>query len=458
MKIYHTNDIHSEFEKCASLATYFQMHKTADDLYIDAGDFCDLKDISIVGTNGLAGSKLLNGLSCDAFCVGNNEADLGYEALKKIGYNSNLLSCNLKKIDESDIEHLTSSLLITKNNIRFLIIGISPYFKKDMTPNGYNLFLELDGLKTMDPFDCIKKEIEKNENNYDFCILLSHSGFVIDEVIAKQLPKVGLIIGGHSHTLLKEPVFIEDTMIIQCGEYANYIGCLDFEIVDKKISSFNYSLIANDFEKDKDFLKLIEDCRKDALNELSKPLIYNCNLDYDPFKECTLMNYICDCLYEESDCDFAMAFHGIMNHSLQGNISLMDLIECSPSKLNPTRVVIKGKQVREAIKLSMDYDYIHQSGKGPGFRGTVLGTLSVSHNVEINEKEILIDGKVLNDSYDYVVMMDDYLQRGTCYPTLATPDEDAKFFKGFIRDCVGKNLKDKKYFEQINKKRKKRNV
>ncbi len=446
MKIYHTNDMHSEFEKCAGIASYFRTHKTVDDLYVDAGDFCDLKDISIVGTNGLTGSKLMNELTCDAFCVGNNEADLGYEAIKKIGKNSTLLSCNLKKIDESDIEHLTNSIIIAKNKLRFLIIGISPYFKRDMTPNGYNLFLELDGLKTMNPFDCVRKEIEKNESNYDFCILLSHSGFAIDEIIAQQLPEVGLIIGGHSHTLLQEPVFVKDTMIVQCGEHANYIGCLDFEIANKKICSFNYNLIANDFEKDGAFIKLLEDCKKDALNELNKPLITNCDLAYDAFTECPLMNYVCDCLYHEAECDFAMEFHGIMNHGLHGNISMMDLIECSPSKLNPTRVVVNGKQIRDAIRLSKDSEYIHQSGKGPGFRGTVLGTLSFSQHVKINEEEILINGKALEDTCEYVVMMDDYLQRGTCYPSLATPDEDAKFFKGFIRDCVGKNLKKNNSF------------
>lgn len=440
MKLYHTNDIHSEFDQCAKLATFLKNHKTEDDLYLDCGDFCDLKDVSIVGTDGVAGSTLLNALQCDGFCVGNNEADLGKSAITKIGTQINLLSCNIKQSDDSDVENLKSSLLITKQGIRFLIIGISPYYRENMQPNGYNLFLELDGLKVVEPVERIKAEIKKYEMQYDCCILLSHSGFVVDKELVQKLPEVALILGGHSHTLLSEPLFINDTLLVQCGEYANWIGCLEFEVNHFKLCNVQYQLIPNNFEQDAEFLRVWADCRKEALEELNKPLIEQCDLQHDPFHECTLMNYVCDCLAREDDCDFAMTFNGIMNHSLHGTISKMSLIECSPSKLNPTKVTITGKQLQDAVELSQDESYIRRSGKGPGFRGSVLGILSFSHHVKIVDSIIRINGEELVEDQEYVVMLDDYLQRGTSYPSLQTPDNKAKFFKGFIRDCVAKHL------------------
>lgn len=440
MKLYHTNDIHSEFNNCAKLATFLKHHKTADDLYLDCGDFCDLKDVSIVGTDGVAGSTLLHALQCDGFCVGNNEADLGKSAITKIGAQFNLLSCNLKQSDDLDVENLKSSYLITKQGIRFLIIGISPYYRENMQPNGYNLFLELDGLKVVEPVERIRAEIKKYESQYDCCILLSHSGFVVDKELAQMLPEVALILGGHSHTLLSEPLLINDTLLLQCGEYAKWIGCLEFEVNNFKLCNVHYQLFTNNFEQDVEFLNVWDDCRNVALEELNKPLIEHCDLHHDAFGECSLMKYVCDCLAHEDDCDFAMTFNGIMNHSLLGAISKMSLIECSPSKLNPTKVVITGKQLKDAIELSRDETYIHQSGKGPGFRGSVLGTLSFSHHVKVEDSIIRINGVALKENQEYVVIMDDYLQRGTSYPSLQTPDKDAKFYKGFIRDCVAINM------------------
>lgn len=442
MKLYHTNDMHSEFKHCAKLKTFFKQHKTENDLYLDAGDFCDLKDICIVGTDGVAGSTLLNDLGCDALCVGNNEADLGLNAIRKIGAELNLLSCNLRTVESTPIENLKESLLITKGGIRFLIIGISPYYRENMQPNGYNIFLELDGMKMIEPVDAIKTIIKNHENQYDCCVLLSHSGLLVDKQLAERCPEVALIVGGHSHSLMKEPIKINDTYIIQSGEYGNFVGCLEFDVADFKIVNVKYHLVSNEMEEDQAFLHVLQDCHEIAMNELNKPIIQNCDLAYDAFKPCPLMDYVCDCLAKEDECDFAMSFHGIMNHGLQGEVSTMSLIQCSPSKLNPTKVMITGKQILKAIQLSQDDDYIHQSGRGPGFRGSVLGTLSFSHHVDWGGSVVKINGVELQETQKYVVIMDDYLQRGTSYPSLATPEGEAHFYKGFIRDCVAKNLKE----------------
>lgn len=77
-------------------------------------------------------------------------------------------------------------------------------------------------------------------------------------------------------------------------------------------------------------------------------------------------------------------------------------------------------------------------------RGKVLGTLGFSHNVRIkrNPLTIWISRELLDEDRIYVCMADDSLQRGTGYTELATANEKAVFFPGFIRDLLERTLND----------------
>ena len=55
-------------------------------------------------------------------------------------------------------------------------------------------------------------------------------------------------------------------------------------------------------------------------------------------------------------------------------------------------------------------------------------------------------GLDLEPGKNYTVVTDDYLQRGTGYPSLAVPDEAARFDKRFIRDLVQEYLTDGEVF------------
>lgn len=83
-------------------------------------------------------------------------------------------------------------IVLEKGEVRFLIIGSSPYGQ-------YNEFYNLCGLYSIDPINEIKLEIEKNKNKYDICILLSHCGMREDTEIANSIEDIDIIINGHSH-------------------------------------------------------------------------------------------------------------------------------------------------------------------------------------------------------------------------------------------------------------------
>ena len=108
------------------------------------------------------------------------------------------------------------------------------------------------------------------------------------------------------------------------------------------------------------------------------------------------------------------------------------------------------KNIVEAVKLSLDEEYIREDGKGPGFRGHVLGTLGFSSNVRISRTPFYmeIDGRRIEPDREYAIVTDDYLQRGTGYPSLRVPNEKAQYHKWFIRDLVQHFLMDHEVFER----------
>lgn len=285
--------------------------------------------------------------------------------------------------------------------------------------------------------------------------MLSHSGQTIDEQILERIDGFDICIGGHSHSKVEAPCKISNTIYMQAFNFAECIGVLDLDIQDHQIQQYSGQLIWNNFPVDDRFQRLYHTELNNAKAELSKPIATIKELRFNPYEESELINFISDCLYEEYPCDFAFMHAGICEGSLSGDVSIMKLIELSPSKLNPTRFWVKGSDFEDAIRLSLDEDYIHQSGRGSGFRGHVLGCICVSRNVKIIKSplRIYIDGVLLDKNKEYDIVSDDYMQRAQYYPSLQKPDEEAVFYDGFIRDLIYRHINDQTLVESSQLKR-----
>ncbi|MBR5317766.1 MAG: bifunctional metallophosphatase/5'-nucleotidase [Lachnospiraceae bacterium] len=445
INIYHTNDIHCEFDTFRKIAAYLKKHKTENDFYFDSGDYTDLKSIVVQADRGYSVMELMRACKLDAMCLGNNEVDLGNEAIVNLcekGFP--MISVNVTDNWNETISAIQSSMILERGNKRFLIIGTSPYYSDKLQPSSYNVFFEMGNLKTQEPIEEIKKEIEKQKGNYDFCILLSHSGLLVDEWMLEQLPQVDLCLGGHSHSVKAENGYS------QSGKMGEKLGRVTLQLTEEGIGEVESVQIELAEDYDEEFDAFYDQKLKKADDILSKPLKICRELIFDPFKECELINFICDALKKEFESDFAIMHAGIAEDALKKPVSQKSIIENFPSKLNPTIFTISGKSLKEAIKLSFDEEYIRGNGRGPGFRGHVLGTLGFSSNVRIGKDSlyITIDGQLLEDEKEYRIVSDDYLQRGSGYPSLKVDDDQAVFDKRFIRDIVRENLEDEELFEQ----------
>lgn len=75
-------------------------------------------------------------------------------------------------------------------------------------------------------------DVLKNREKADLVICLSHSGTFADkrksedEILAREVPQIDIIISGHTHTVLSKPIIIGNTIIVSSGSYGRYLGLL----------------------------------------------------------------------------------------------------------------------------------------------------------------------------------------------------------------------------------------
>ena len=69
---------------------------------------------------------------------------------------------------------------------------------------------------------------------FDLLLILSHIGLNQDKLIANEIPNIDIIIGGHSHSALKECVVENGTLICQAGQYGEFVGELTIEYDEER--------------------------------------------------------------------------------------------------------------------------------------------------------------------------------------------------------------------------------
>jgi len=116
----------------------------------------------------------------------------------------------------------------------------------------------------------IVNEIKKNEN-VDLIIALSHSGTNSDpkssedEILAKEVPEIDVIISGHSHTYMDNPILIGDTAVVSAGEYGQFVGNLKLSKKENnrwKVDQFTPIPVDESIEPDPDLQKTIDHYRE----------------------------------------------------------------------------------------------------------------------------------------------------------------------------------------------------
>lgn len=218
-------------------------------LILDAGDFSMGTLVQTIFHTDAAELKMLGALGCDAVTLGNHEFDYRSSglagALNAAAESGELLPamvlCNIDW-EAMEAEGLTQDQLLLKN--AFENYGMEDYIvltKGDVKIAVFGIFGEdslacaptcvLQFKDASEAAASVVAEIKEKEEA-DMIVCLSHSGTSEeeskseDEILAKAVPEIDLIISGHTHSTLTEPICHGDTYIVSCGSYGRNLGSL----------------------------------------------------------------------------------------------------------------------------------------------------------------------------------------------------------------------------------------
>ncbi len=145
----------------------------------------------------------------------------------------------------------------------------------------------------------------------ELVVCLSHNGFDVDKKMASRVKGIDVILTGHTHDALPEPVLIGETILIASGSNGKFVSRVDLDVRDGRMMGFRHKLIpifSDVIEPDKDMAALIDAERapyKADLEEVvgqTDTLLYrrgNFNGSWD--------DLICDALISEREADIAMS-------------------------------------------------------------------------------------------------------------------------------------------------------
>ncbi|MCX5825372.1 MAG: bifunctional UDP-sugar hydrolase/5'-nucleotidase [Deltaproteobacteria bacterium] len=114
-------------------------------------------------------------------------------------------------------------------------------------------------------------DLLRNKEKVDLVVCLSHAGTKPvksrseDEILAGKVPGIDVIISGHSHTVLPEPIRIDKTIIVSAGSYGAYLGVLNLEVsreAGARIASYRLEKVSAEVAEDPGIAKKIEAFKK----------------------------------------------------------------------------------------------------------------------------------------------------------------------------------------------------
>ncbi|PGT85374.1 bifunctional UDP-sugar hydrolase/5'-nucleotidase [Bacillus sp. AFS040349] len=461
--LYHTNDLHSHFENWPAIVQFLKDKKAWHDqqneqmILLDIGDHSDRFHPITEATKGKANVSLLNQLNYDAVTIGNNEGiTFSHEDLDSLYEHATfpvILSNLYTELGERPNWVVPYHIITLNSGTRIALLGVTVFYEK---------FYELLGWKIKDPFQSLLETVEQVKEQCDVIVLLSHLGISDDEIIAKEFPDIDVIIGGHTHHVLKEGMELHNTLIAGAGKYGQYVGhiSLSFHLDNKKLHSYKASLFPMEDQKivcDETEL-LLQESSIQADNTLSEVIGVSKNgLTLDWYQESEFPKLLVQSIKEWCNGEVAMVNSGILLEPLKkGAVTRKDLHRICPHPINPCKVYLKGDVLKEVIVQSRDEKMEHLKLKGLGFRGKVMGRM-VFDGIEVNMEtlddgkdhvtEIFINGKPISHERIYAVATIDMFTLGPLYPEISHAEKKVFFMPELLRDLLAWKLGEKSKIE-----------
>ncbi|MDD9726356.1 bifunctional metallophosphatase/5'-nucleotidase [Roseovarius sp. SK2] len=450
LNILHTNDFHARFEpiskynstcapedndagECfggsARLATAIEEARAdaPNPVLVDGGD-------QFQGTlfynyyKGKLAAEMMNRLGYDAMTVGNHEFDDGPEVLRGFmdAVEFPVLMSNADTSREPLLaDVIRKSTVIERDGEKIGLIGLTPQDTDELASPGPNIIFT-------PPADAVQHEVDKlTEQGVDKIIVLSHSGYGVDQHVAETTTGVDVIVGGHSNTYLSNndpdaagpyPTMVGDTAIVQAYAYGKFLGRLDvvFNDAGEVTSATGNPLIMDAaVAEDAEIVSRIQEAAK-PLDEIRNKVVAEAadaiSGDRDACRagECAMGNAVAEAMLArvaDQGVEIALMNGGGVRASIDaGPITMGEVLTVLPFQNTLSTFRIDGATLKEALE-----NGVSQFGEGAGRFPQVAGmTFVFDSSAEVGSRitEVTVGGEPLDPERDYLAVSNDYLRNG----------------------------------------------
>jgi 5'-nucleotidase len=387
---------------------------------------------------------MMNKLGYDGMTVGNHEFDDGPEILREFidAVEFPILMSNADFSGEPLLaDSLMKSTVIEKGGEKIGLIGLTPQDTDELASPGPNVIFT-------DPAGAVQSEVDKlTEAGVNKIVVLSHSGFEVDQRVAENTTGVDVIVGGHSNTLLSNtiegaagayPTVVNGVQIVQAYAYGKYLGELNLTFDDGgNVIEASGDLVVMDASVEEDA------ATKARIAELAAPLEEIRNrvvaqsggfIEGDRsvcrVEECPMGNLVADAMLmrvKDQGMDIAIANSGGIRASIdEGEVTMGEVYTVLPFQNTLSTFTAKGSVIKEALENGVS-QVEEVAGRFPQVSGMTF-TWDPAAEPGSRITEVMVAGEPLDMDKTYGVVTNNYVRNGGDGYKMFTMAEDAYDF------------------------------
>jgi len=418
-----------------------EREKSGRVLHLDSGD-CFQGAIVFNQFAGEAEMRMQTAVGLDAAVIGNHEFDRGAQNLAN-QYGAwggfQMLAANYD-FEDSELPWATGledmskpSTMFDLDGLRVGVIGMANLSSLNSIGDQSNSL----GVRVLEPADVIPAEAAKlRSQGADLIVVVSHMGLTEDQELARTLPDIDLILGGHNHIAMNPPMVVTNEItgkripIVHSSAFAKFVGRLDLVVRDGKILSFDYQLFPIDASvpEEPEIVDIAEeygDALKIEVNT-DQVLGYACPPDLDPANQCDkltrygstggdsmLGNFTAEAMrfYPGVETEIALTNTlGIRADIPAGDITVDDLYNSMPFDNTVTTMFLSGREVQELL----DYVAYRSTERGCQSQAQVAGIRfdMVCDAEDPHADNVTINGAPLDELGTYELATNNYIAHG----------------------------------------------
>lgn len=447
LTIFHTNDTHAGmFTRPAdwrddgrpvggivALAHHLaeQRRSAPADLLVDAGDFmtgnpvCNLRED---GVPGAAIARLFNALDYDVGLVGNHEFDIGLADLQRLlpRFEHPVLAADIVD-DQGRAVFRDEPVVLERGGVRVGILGVScGEMTEVVAPSRF------PGLRMVPQAPLLRRQAAELDPVTDLLVVLTHNGLDNDRELAAALAGAGIdvIVGGHSHTRMRQPELVEGILIVQAGSALTNLGRLDLRVEDDRVAGYDGRLVSLwadslDASGELDGIAALVYGYEDQVRDQYGRVLGTLATDLRRGRgETTLGNWLADVLREAAGADVGVINSGGIRRDLvAGPVTALHIHEVLPFANSLVTVRMSGRELaavadwNAAAQVSGDHGILQVSG-------LEYAIVAGRDGAPARAGEVTVGGRPLDPEASYLVAMPDFVaMMGPVY--LGCPNPEA---------------------------------